>query len=650
MTPWGILRKFGKLLRGGARTPQIVLACVLGMIIGMVPGFNMTVVLAVLLLILLNANLALALPALALGKVLCISLAPVTFRIGCFVIHGMGLGGLFRAASETPILALMDLHYYCLTGGMPIAIVLGVAMGWAIARIINKARAAAAAVTGRSEKVQKIGKNIFVRIVLRIVFGKQKKSMEEILAARQPIIRKGRVILCLVLVGLVVVFEIVFLNSLAKRGLKGALELAVGAEVNIIDVDVSLFGGRFAMDGVQLTDAAKETHNSFQFITLASDISMSSLLAKRFVIEELTISGAKTDAKRKSPGYVLRKPDPRKPEITDDTISKYFKDGKKILAHLAKLQEYLEKREKAQQRQKAQEGKPAEGITPDEAEKRYREELDRLAQAHGYFKLNAKSVLARHPTVVIRKLKIEDIEIAGKKYTIEATELSDSPELNPHPMTLRVTNDEGFVAGVGFHFHDPAKPHEVEVVAPNIPLGKDSGLSDKVPLDISNGKVDAALKGRFSTRTMDLLVGLRVSGLESDATRGFLGLDPQTSQRIMKHLTKIDLTLGLQGPIGAPRVFVDDKQLITSMKQAMKDAAQAELAGALDGPLKKALEKVPFKPPKDIGKILPGGKLPGLLDNLLPGGDKPKKETPKEDDKDKEKEKKKPGLLDNLLK
>ena len=505
-------------------------------------------------------------------------------------------------------------------------------MGIVIGRIIQKARAAASAIGGRSEKLQIITNNIFVRIILRILFGKQKKSMAEMLTARQPIIRKGRVILCLVLVCLVVVFEMFFLNSLAKRGIKSGLEFAVGAEVNIIDVNVSLLGGRFAMDGVQLTDPAKNTHNSLQFVKLASDISMTGLLARQFVIDELTISGAKTEAKRKSPGYVLRKPDRPKPEITEDTISKYFEDGRKILEHLSKLKEYLDKREKAQKRKAEEEG-------PD------KDELARLAKAHGYFKLNARSVLVKHPTVVIRKLTIKDIVIGGKKYTIEARDLSDMPELNPHPMTIRVADSEGFKAGVGFHFHEAAKAHQIEVVAPNIPLAE-CGLTDKVPLDISKGKVDAAVKGEFGAAAMNLLVGLRTSGLQAGASRGFLGLDPQTSQRIMKHLTKLDLSLGLQGPVDAPRVVIDDKQLLDGLKTAMKDAAQAELAGALDGQLKKVLEKSPIKLPTDAGKILPGGKLPGPLGDLLPGGKKPEKGTG--DDKDKDK--KKPGLLDGLLK
>jgi len=241
--------------------------------------------------------------------------------------------------------------------------------------------------------------------------------------------------------------------------------------------------------------------------------------------------------------------------------------------------------------------------------------------------------------VVIRKLRIKDIEIRGKTYTIEAADLSESPELNPHPMTLRVSNDEGFLAGVACHFYDATKQHEVHVVAPNIPLGKENQLTKKVPVSISKGKVDAELRGRFNTRELDLPVRLRVSDMESNATRSFLGLDPQTSQRITRHLTRVDLTLGLRGPIEAPRVYLDDGQLLKSLQTAMKDAAQAELAGALDSQLKKILPTSPVKLPGGITDILPGKKT-SPLDGLLPGR-KPTKKGPQT---------KPSGLLPDLFK
>jgi hypothetical protein len=181
---------------------------------------------------------------------------------------------------------------------------------------------------------------------------------------------------------------------------------------------------------------------------------------------------------------------------------------------------------------------------------------------------------------------------------------------------------------VSINFHGDRElhgVHSVHVYAPKIPLGKDTGLTDKVPLDLSNGTVEAELKGRFTAQAVNLPVRLRVSGLQAGAKRGFLGLNPETSGRIMKHLTTVELTLSLQGPLDAPRVILDDRQLLDSLKKAMKDAAQAELAGALNDQLGKVLQKSPIKLPGKAGELLPkaitnpfGKLLPGKKDDKKP--------------------------------
>ena len=72
----------------------------------------------------------------------------------------MGLEGLFRAASETPFVAMMDLHYYCVAGGLPIAIVLGLGIGYSLGRTINKVRAAALAGKENSISEQQFGEAV----------------------------------------------------------------------------------------------------------------------------------------------------------------------------------------------------------------------------------------------------------------------------------------------------------------------------------------------------------------------------------------------------------------------------------------------------------------------------------------------------------
>ncbi len=610
MNPLKLFRKLVKLIRGGANGPQIVLGCLLGMIIGMVPGFNMTVVLAVLVLLLLAANFGLALLAFAIGKILCYALAPVTFEIGYAVIHHMGLQGLFRAASTTPVVALMDLHYYCVAGGLPLAIILGLAMGIAAAVLIKQLRRGLMAATGRSERLQRLSRNLIVRVLLRLVFGKQKKSLAEMLGAKHPLFRKSGVVLCAVLVVALLVFEFLFLDALVKDGIRDGLEAAVGAQVDVAEVDMSLVGGKLTVHGLQVTDPAEPATNAVQIETLTSDLSTTDLLAKQFVIDKLVVQGLRTGVKRAAPGRVYRKPEEPQAPITEDTISQYFEKGRKILEYLRKLNEYLDERE--QGRKQREEG-PS------------KEEVEREARRQYYLGQSAKDVLVERPTVTIRELEISDIRIeqAGRIFSLQGKDVSDKPELTSRPMTVQVTDNMGLKAAAVFNFHEPGGRHALYVVAPDVPLGGAIKLSDKVPLDIAEGTVDVIIKGEFTAEAMNLATVLAVDGLQAKASRSFLGLDEATTKRMLEHLKSLKFGLGLVGPIEAPRVVLDERVLLEGLAQAMKEAGQAELTRRLGAQLDQVMQKVPVTLPAGVTDLLPGLRVPGGGGKKQEGKDKP---------------------------
>ena len=151
-----LVRKMGKAIRGGVSPAQIFTGCFLGFLVGMLPGINLIVVAGLFLLFFLSVNRSLALLGIALGKALCLALAPVTFAVGYFLIHESGLEGLFRAASSAPVLALMNLHVYCVTGGLPFALVLGIVFGWLVKKPIGGVRLGIVEASKRSEKMERL--------------------------------------------------------------------------------------------------------------------------------------------------------------------------------------------------------------------------------------------------------------------------------------------------------------------------------------------------------------------------------------------------------------------------------------------------------------------------------------------------------------
>ena len=645
-----LVRKLGKTLRGGAGDREIFLGGLVGACIGMIPGFNLTLVLTILAFLLLNANVGVAVLGFALGKVFCIVLASITFEIGYVLIHSIGLEGLFRLFADTPVLALLDLHYYCLVGGLPIAAVVGVVFGVLMKRSITALRTGVVEAVERSEKMQKLANNKLVRFVLWLVFGKQKEDMADILAKNQPFLRKSGLALVGGAIVILLVLEFLLLDMGVKAGLEIGLASATGAEVNVDDAHLSIFGGKLALKGIQVTDSAKPTHNLVQAETVAADLSVSALLAKRYVVDLLEASNVTMDAERDKPGKVYEKKtqdEAEEEEEPKDAVTKYLEKAKDLKKHLKKVKEWLEKQ---RSKEKGEEEKT------DGDEKQQKEDLKELADTVGYLRLSAKNVLATRPTWVVRKVKVDGIVVAKgfEAHNLEAAELSSHPELNPNQMTMTLTPTKGGppTAALNFHFEKPNLMHQLKLSLQNVALGKGLKLTSDAPLDVQEGTADLGAEGKFSRDKIVLPFNLVVQNLKAKAQEGksVLGLDPQTAQQVFGNLEELKIPGALEGSLTSPSLKLDHKAILGNLKEALLKAGKAELAKRageqlqrVTGQLEKALgDKIPV----DVKKMV-GDKLPGGLTDKIPlfGGKKEQKPGAQEEEK-----KEKPKAKDLLKK
>ncbi|MCD4699483.1 MAG: hypothetical protein K8R91_02800 [Phycisphaerae bacterium] len=433
MNPIKLIRKLGKALRGGATFRDMFLGIFLGFAIGMVPGVNLTLIFLILLVLFLNATGALAGLSFVLGKILCLLLAPVTFHLGYMMIHDWGMGGLVRSASDTPILALMDLQVYCLFGAIPLIIVIGGLLAWFVSRSVVKTRSAIASAAGRSEKAQKVAGNTFVRFLMRIVFGKQKRKMADMADSKSPLIRKGRVVAAMVVLAILEVAGWAFLNSLVKQGLEKSIAAVNGEEVNIAKADLSLRSGRLVIEGLQVTDADHPTHNLFQAEKIVMDVDIAAILTRRLVMDLVECEAMRMDTERETPGEVYRKVEAEKKPPFDlgdlagkwDKRAEYYAQIKKFNERLQKLKDYLKSDDP-----KAQQDEDAEA-------------LGRRARAMGYLKMSAKNILAKNPTWVIRDVRVSRIELYQDlpTFMVEGKDLSSHPSLHSEKMTLSASPD-----------------------------------------------------------------------------------------------------------------------------------------------------------------------------------------------------------------
>jgi len=619
-----LVRMIGKLIRGGATPAQIFLASLLGVGIGMVPGVNLSLLLLIALVLVLNLSIGLVLFYFAIGKILCLALAPVTYQIGYAIIHKIGLEGLFRAAADTPVIALMDLHVYCLVGAIPVVLVLGGTIGWLMAKTVMKVRKQVLAALQSRETLQKLTQSLPARLLTRALFGKLKVDLAQEMQRKAPLVRKSGVVFAAVVVVVALGAQWLLLNAVAKKAITSGIEAAIGAETDIASARLSLLTGDLEIHGLQVTDPDKPTHNIIQADALVGNANVRYLLTKRFVIDELRVTAAASGMPRKSPGRVYEKPEeiaaPAEPESLDWYLQK-TEELQKYKRYLQKVKDYLEQQRAERERRK--------------------DELEQIARKRSCLKRSAQSILTQHPAWIIRKLTVDKITVGDspKAYNLDARELSSSPHLNPNPMKVSLNQDDGFLAAANFDFGEQNGLHKLVVHAPDVPLGKAIRLSDNAPVDVSNGIAAFDLNGAFNADSLNLPVKIDVKNLQAQVREGktVLGLEPQTAQEIIQSVSTLAIDAIVEGSLGSPKVKLDAQQVLGQLKESLVKAGKAELARRADQQLaklqeqaKEQLEKViPTDVKNQIGKVVPGNvqqevekKVKGItggLGKLLPG-------------------------------
>lgn len=637
MTPLKILRKIGKFLRGGAAGPQIVLASTLGLMLGFTVGFNATVLILILLLVLLNTAGFITALAILEGKLLSLLLAPGLLRLGYVVIHKIGLEGAFRAASGAPVLAWMKLENYCQTGGLLVAVVLGVVQGVLLHRYIQKLRTALAVTDDKSERYKKFANNKVAKFMTTMLFGKQKKTMEEMLQKKQPMIRKGGVVVFVVLLGLIVAANVLLNDAIVKAGLQDGLAGAVGAEVNIDSAEFSLAGGRLAVSGLQITDPNKPTHNLLQAAELRTDVSFGELLRKRFTLDAVTLDTVRLDQPRAAAGWVKESANQERQNqwsqnLPPDLLVDYFQKAqeyRKSLPELKKVQRWMEQRD-----ENAGEDEPVEPTL---------EELLRTADVEGYRAMTAESILAAKPLWTIVELHVKQVLLPDDPtpYDFTGKWVSAQPDLNRKIMLLEVRQGEQRKFAVSLNYTDPSALHEMAASVKDLVL-EEGMLSDKAPVSINKGVADLLAKGTIDPNALDIPFELNVRDLDAGTRpgRGIAGASPEQSQEWFKYIKEIKLVGSIQGTLSKPRLVVTEEQLAASIQAALKSAGKAVLADQAGKQLQQ-LGGENGKLLKDVG---------GLLGGQTPAKDQPAEQpAPAPEDAPQDEEQKKPGLLDGLL-
>ena len=585
-----VTRKIGSLVRGKATPFQIYSACILGCLLGFLPGFSQAPGLVLawsFLLLILNANLFLAGIVTLLGKLVFLLTMPVLFLIGRVLLEGP-IQGVFKLFINAPVTAYMGLDYYVVAGGQLVAIILGIVAGSLLTRSLNSYRRKMKDLSENSEKLKTYSNKSWIKVLTFLFLGggKGKKSYDELLAKRigNPIRAWGLGIV-VVLVALLAIGANWLSGPMLTRLAKSNLETANGATVDLASLNLDLKSSKIELQGLEMADPEKLDTNVFASKRIVADVDSTDLLRKRFSINQLVVENASSGLGRESPGrQIAPEADARKKPILPEFegLESVLENASQWEERFAQIKRWLGKVSTAE---KSEESAPTVS---------WKEELQSRIQAVGYAHVKADFLTEGSPTLWIQSLEARGIVtpyLDNMRIDIVGNDLSTHPGLLESVPKIAIVSDNGrFDANLSFAGEAGQgenllglnlKQYSVDTFA--------KGLKTSGEPILQGGLMDVSIGGRFGTLQNDLKLQASFDGTTAHIDGQALSLDGVT------------VPIELAGPIDALQFKLDKdflaKILLGKGKKRLFDElgidseeAGEGAEGLLKGLIKKKLQ------------------------------------------------------------
>jgi len=575
-----LIRKLGKLLRGNITPFQIIAGCVLGAMLGFMPGFSNAPGLFFALsfaLLVINGNLLLAGFVGIAAKLLSLLLLPVSYYAGRTLLDGP-TESLFQSLINAPVFALFGFENYVATGGLLIGGLFGLIVGIGISRGIAAFRTKMAGLNESSSRYQEVMSKKWMKLGTFIFVGggSKKPDYAALMEKRtgNPIRILGVVLVALSLVLAGITYQF-FSGTIVTTALRSGLENAVGATVDLESAEIDLKAGRMTLKGIAAADPNALDTDIFRAEKIEADISGANLLRKRLQLDRVVVTGATSGEQRKIPGkrtVAAPKTSAPIPVPIPDTksIEDYFKNAKVWRERLAQVKKWMDKIS----------GPPSE-VSVESNEETLEMRLQRIAEAQGYASLNASHLIEGAPIFLISELQANKVTVSqlpGEVLSIVANNLSTQPSLAHGSPKISVTSasdkvsfeaDFGGISGgdnaLSFHYR-------------GLSVDQVMGSLKSVKTTLKGGTIDLAASGRYFTTSGAIDLPLEATLRETTISLG--GRNAKVSS--------FTLPIGLTGQLDNPRIKVDAKLLgdlaIKAGTEALKEKATEKLkdkAGSL---------------------------------------------------------------------
>lgn len=651
-----LLRKIGSVLRGKATPLQVLLATILGGMLGFVPGFFLPgdlgggfsqapgLILALLCAVLvLNANLGVFGLVTLIGKAVSVPLVSISYALGTVLVDGP-LQGLFRWLVNAKVVAWFGLEYYATTGGVVVGFVFGLATGVLFNKTIRSIRTRMAAVEENSEGYQKYARKWWVRFLTWLLLGsgKGKKSWKELTEQGRlglPI-RISGLMIAAVAVASLWVFQQWFSTPILTRNLRAGLESLNGATVDLDRATLDLGKGEISVKGLAIADSRNLDKDLIAADELIAVVDTGELMKRRFVIDEVRSTTARGGNARTIRAVRFPKkeePPPPPPPAGTKTVDDWLKDFDTWKQRFEQAREWIDVLTGGDQ-------PPVAGKTPEEQKAEREAERRRQEVEVGPARVRAEHLLAVAPRVLIRKVDIEGIgySIGGKadKLDLRLRNVSDRPAIVAEPLSAQITSQSGTLENIKIAGKTATEPR----------VGFQFAMRGLLVDDVFGKlKINGAPPVRGGT--MDLATNGFVGKTQGEGTTVELPLQVTLKQATFAlagaQETKIEsllLPVGVHGPLSRPSVSLDDKAL----QDALVAAGQKELASFVQGQAGKLLQGVPV----DLKGIVDPSKKPAdMVDEAKKKAEEEKKRLEDEAKKKalEEAKKKLPGGLQGLI-
>ncbi|MEX0654149.1 MAG: hypothetical protein WD151_08505 [Phycisphaeraceae bacterium] len=595
-----MLRKLLKLVRGQITGFQVMVACMVGAALGFMPGLAQApglIVVLTLLLIVLNTPLVLAGVTGGVASLASLVLMPISYHLGRLLLDGP-TQPLFKSLINAPVLALFGFEYYVTTGGLLLGLLFGAGVGAGVVALLRTFRRKMASLEEGSTRYQKWTGKRWVRVLTWIVAGGGPKQGYQAMLAAKKRTQPVRLLGVAVAVGVLAVAGVVhlfFSGPIVTAMLQHGLERTNGATVDLRHAEINLREGRLLIEGLAMADPHALETDIFRAARLEADLGVADLLRRRLTMERVVISDASSGETRRVRGAQTRTAPRSMPEPThpdDKTLDDYLVEAKRWRDRLAQLRQWMERI-------------AGPGDEPETAEQRetLRERLARWAREHGYASVRAEHLVDGAPTLLVRDLLAEKVRVAqleGETLDIHGRNLSTHAHLVDAPPSITVRSSGGtLLAEVLLNAaaaNGAGRENRIQLALRQLSgdrLGAWLAISG-TPL-IAGGTVDLVSDGSWQAGEVNLPfnVTLHDTTLTAPGTQG---------QRV----SRLELPLGLRGPLDNPRVMLDDDTLADALVRAGADELASRARGEARRVIDRATEDVADRVPGDAANRLRG--------------------------------------------